>query len=139
MLHVHRRVDVDAGFQELLHILPAFDMSRPRGVGVRQLIHDDQRRMSRQRGVEIELVQLDRAILDDPVGEDVQTEQQRLRLRPAVRLDVSDQHVDALDGQRLGGFEHHSLAHAGGIAEEDRQPSATLRAGRDSRRFTGLG
>ena len=50
-------------------------------------------------------------------------------LRPAVRLDEADHHVDALPPQAVAFLEHVvGLAHAGGEAEVDLQPAALLAA-----------
>ena len=55
VLHVERRPDVDAGGQQLLHVLPALGMARARRVGVRQFVDQQHRGLARQRGVEVEL------------------------------------------------------------------------------------
>ena len=43
VLHVHRRPDVDAGVEQLLHVLPALGVARARRVAVRQLVEQHQR------------------------------------------------------------------------------------------------
>ena len=59
VLHVEGRVDVDAGVEQLLDVLPALRVARRRiaaaDVGVRELIDQQQLRLARERGVEIEL------------------------------------------------------------------------------------
>ena len=62
VLDVERRPDVDAGGEQLLDILPALRMPRAFGVGVGQLVDQDQLRLPRQRGVEIEFAQRHAAI-----------------------------------------------------------------------------
>ena len=57
MLHVHRRPDVDAGVEQLLDVLPALGVARAGHVRVRELVDEDQPRLARERGVEIELLQ----------------------------------------------------------------------------------
>ena len=57
MLDVDRRVDVDAGIEQLLHVLVALGMPAARDVGMRQLVDQDQVRSPFQRGVDIELVE----------------------------------------------------------------------------------
>ncbi len=47
--------DVDAGVEQFLDVLPALGVARAGRVGVRQLVDQDQRRLARQRGVEVEL------------------------------------------------------------------------------------
>ena len=50
-------------------------------------------------------------------------------LRPAVRFDEADHHVDALPPQPVALLEHVvGLAHPGGEAEVDLQPAALLAA-----------
>lgn len=55
MLYVDGGQYIDARFQQLLNILPALGMARALHVGVRQLIHQDHRRMASQRGIKIKL------------------------------------------------------------------------------------
>ena len=64
MLHVDRGVDVDAGIEQFLDIVPALGMTRTRRIGMRQLVDDDQRRLAPERRIEIEFTQLRSAILD---------------------------------------------------------------------------
>ena len=94
VLDVERREDVDAGREQLLDVLPALRMARARRVGVRELVDEDQRRMARERGVEIELAAAcgpgSRASRG---GSTVRPGEQRLGLRAAVRLDEADDDV----------------------------------------------
>ena len=71
MLDVERGPDVDAGGQQFLHVLPALRMARPRDVGVRKLVDQDQRRPPRQCGVEIESERL--AAVATPQRQHLQT------------------------------------------------------------------
>ncbi len=57
MLHVQRAPHIDACFQQFLHILPAFGVAQAGGVGVGQLVHQQQLRVAGQGGVEVELLQ----------------------------------------------------------------------------------
>ena len=57
VLHVDRGVDVDAGVEQLLDVLPALGVARARRVGVRELVDERSARGSpRERGVEVELL-----------------------------------------------------------------------------------
>ena len=123
VLDVHRREDVDARVEQLDHVLPALWVAGAGRVGVGQLVDEDELRMPRERAVEVELVELDPAVLDDPARQELEPHQHRARLVAAVRLDDPDHDValPILDLQARG-LEHRvRLADAGGGAEEDRQ------------------
>jgi hypothetical protein len=66
VLDVHRGVHVDAGIEELDHVLPALGVAGPRRVGVGELVHHDQGGTARQRAVQIELPQARSAVLHAP-------------------------------------------------------------------------
>ena len=93
MLHVQRRVDVDPGGEQLVHILPPLGVPRTLGVRVRQFIHQYDLRTSGQRRVEIELAERDASIFDEPRRQDLQSREQRFGLGPSVQLDVADKEV----------------------------------------------
>ena len=114
-------VDVDAGVEQLEHVLPALGVPRARRVGVRELVDEDQRGPARERGVEVELLQRRPAIGDQPRRQDLEALEQRLGLGAPVGLDVADDDVDARRAlERAGGLEHRvGLADAGGGAEEE--------------------
>ena len=57
MLDVERRVDVDAGGEQLLDIHVALGMPAARRVGVGQLVDQDELRRALQDGVEVHLVE----------------------------------------------------------------------------------
>ena len=59
VLDVERREDVDARVEQLLDVLPALQVPRARGVRVRELVDEDELRLPRERGVEVELFELD--------------------------------------------------------------------------------
>ena len=56
VLDVERRDDVDAGVEQLLDVLPALLVARPRGVGVRVLVDQHHLGPSGQDGVDVHLV-----------------------------------------------------------------------------------
>ena len=70
VLHVERGVDVDAGIEQFEHVLPALAVAVARGVGVREFIHEDQRRLPGQRTIEVELLQLASLVVDHVAGKD---------------------------------------------------------------------
>ena len=129
MLDVDGGVDIDAGLQQLLDILPALGVARAGRVGMRQLVHQDQLRPARQRGVDIELLDRRAVIFDLPAREQLETVHQRLGLGAPVGLDIAGQHIDAGAALLVGGLEHGvGFAHAGRCAKEDLQPAARLPA-----------
>ena len=78
-------------------------------------------------------MQLRAAVFDRAPGQHVEPHQQGVGLGPDMRLDIADQHVDALFGHLAAGFEHGvRLAHARRRAEEDLQLAARVA------RFFGL-
>lgn len=93
MLHVHGGEHVDTGVQQLFYILPAFRVTRTLGVAVRQFVHQHQRRMARQRGIEIKLLHQPAAILDTLFRQHVQPGQQRGGFAAPVGFDYANQHV----------------------------------------------
>ena len=111
--------------EQFLDVVPAFGMARAFGVGVRELVDQDQRRAALERAVEVELADLRAAILDDPWRQNFEAFQQRGRFGAAVRFDHADHHIASL-GALFARFREHGvgLADAGGGAEEDFEPAA---------------
>lgn len=62
VLDVQRRIDVDASIEQLLDILPALGMARAFHIGMGQLIDQDQRGVTLEGGIEIELLEVGAAI-----------------------------------------------------------------------------
>ena len=104
VLHVDGGDHVDARVQQLVDILPALGMARSLHVGVRQLVHQDHRRMARQRRVQIELG-MTRAAGGAP-RQHHEPAQQAGGLFPPVRLYHADQHVEPLRAQPLRLLQH---------------------------------
>ena len=124
VLDVERRVDVDAGVEQLEHVLPALGVARAGRVGVRELVDEEQRRLARERGVEVELLEL-RARGTRPAarGSSSRPSEQRRGLGAAVGLDDADDDVDAVWRDQVARrLEHRvGLADARRGAEEDLQ------------------
>ena len=94
---------------------------------MRELVDEDQRRVPGQRDVEIEFAQHRAAILDDARREDLEPLQQCLGLDPAVRLDVADDHDDAIVALLARRLQHRvRLADAGRGAEEHLELATAL-------------
>ena len=64
MLDVQRRVDVDAGGEQLLDVLVALGMAAARRVGVGQLVDQHQARPAREDGVEVHLLERAALVVD---------------------------------------------------------------------------
>ena len=125
MLDIERGIDVDAGGQQCFDILPALRVPAAGDVAVGEFVDDDQRRLCRQRRIEVELGQCPSAVLDCARRQDRQPVEQRGGLDPAMGLGHADQHVGA--GLQLfarGGQHRVGLADAGAGAEEDFQLAA---------------
>jgi hypothetical protein len=95
MLHIHGRPDVDARVQQFLHVLPAFGVARTLYVGVRQLVHQQHRRLARQRGVQVKLGQVAAAVRHVTQGQHRQAGQQFGGFATAVGFHNTHQHLAA--------------------------------------------
>jgi hypothetical protein len=94
-------------------------------VGVRQLIHQQQSRPTRQGCVEIEFAA--RAVTDSDAqrGQLFQSGQKIFGVAASMQLDVADDHVDPLRAAALGSLEHRvGFAHTGIGAKENGQAAA---------------
>ena len=129
MLDVQRGDDADARAQDLLDVLVALRVAAAGGVGVGQLVDQGDGRPAGEHGVEVHLLQHDAAVLDPPARHLLQLADLGGGLRPAVRLDEADHHVDALPPQPVSLLEHVvGLADPGREAQVDLQPAALLPA-----------
>jgi hypothetical protein len=125
VLDVERGVDADAGREQLVHVLPPLGVARAGRVGVRQLVDQDQRRMARERGVEVELVQRRAAVRHPSPGEHLQPVQQALGLGARVGLHHAGHDVLALSLGRPRRLQHGvGFAHAGRRAEKELEATA---------------
>ena len=128
VLDVHGGEHVDAGVQQKLHILPAFQPVGARHIGVRELIHHANLRMAAQDRVRIHLLKESPAIVDLAPRNNLQTLRLCDGVLAAVRLEIADHHVVPLALQLLRFFQHLiGLADAGGIAQKDLEFSASVR------------
>ena len=82
VLDVHRGDDVDAGAEQLLHVLVALGVPAARGVGVGQLVHQRDRRPALEHRVEVHLFQHHAAVLDLPPRHLLQVADHAPRSRP---------------------------------------------------------
>ena len=127
MLDVERRPDVNAGVEQLLHVLPALGVTAIGGVGVSEFVDDDQLGLARQRRVEIEFLDRPAMVLDLPTRQDFKPMNERARLGAAVGLDQADNDVNAFVLEAARVLQHRvGLADAGRGAEEHLQPAHSL-------------
>ena len=89
VLDVDGGVDVDAGVEQLDHVLPALGVAGAGRVGVGELVDQDDGRPPAEGAVEVELGQRGAAILERLPRKDLQPGQERVGLGPPVGLDVA--------------------------------------------------
>ena len=124
MLDVHRGVHIDPRPQQLLDVLIPLGVAAAGGVGVGQLIHQQQLGVAGQGTVQVKLLQGDALVRHGFGGQDLQPLQQRHGLRPGVGLNIAGHHVNPRLLGTVGGLQHGvGLPHAGGIAKKDFQSS----------------
>ena len=122
VLDVDGGVHVDAGGEQLIDVLPALGMTRARGVGVGELVDQDQRRPASEGAVEVEVVERRSPVLDRATGKHLEALEQRFRLDPAMRLHETNDDVHAVITLFTSSFQHGvRLADAGGRTEEHLQ------------------
>ncbi len=130
MLHVEGGKDVNARLKQLIDILPALRVAGAGGVGVGQLIHQDQRRSPGQRPVEVELCQTPPPMVSDVERQDRQVFQHRRCLLTAVGLNHARHDIQPLRPQPLRFGEHsEGFAYPRAGPEKDLQPAAMRAAG----------
>jgi hypothetical protein len=123
VLDVHGRHDVDAGREQLVHVLPALGVAPARRVRVRELVDERDARRAGQHGVEVHVVEPHAAVLAVASRHDLETLDHRGRRGAAVRLDEGDDDVGALGAQPPALLEHRvGLADAGSGAQQHPQP-----------------
>ena len=120
VLNVEGGVDVDAGAEAFADVLPSFFAGGARGVGVGELVDEQDVGTTEDGGVGVELSECGAGVGDLLAREDVQAEEELFGLGAFVGLDDACDDIDALGGESLCAGEHgEGLADAGGHAEED--------------------
>ncbi len=69
VLHVDRGEHVDAGVQQVDHVLPALHVQGALDVGVGQLVHEDERGLALERRLQVELLQLHAPVGQQALGQ----------------------------------------------------------------------
>ena len=135
MLDVQRSPDIDAGGEQLLDVLPALGMAAVGRVGVSEFVNDDQFRLARERGVEIEFVDFAAVVFDLAPRQDFESINERARLGAAMSLHKPNDDVDVFVLQAPRVLQHCvSLADAGRGAEEHLQAAGSLPPQRGEKR-----
>ena len=115
VLDIDGGVDVDAVRQQLLDVEITLGMTAAGDVGVGEFVDQHQRRMARDDGIEVHLLDELPAIVDALARNDLEPAQQRLGLGAAMGLDEADHDVDAGLAPGMGALQHLiGLADAGG-------------------------
>ena len=125
VLDIERRIDIDAGGDQLLDIHVALGMAAAWRVGVRQFIDQRELRATRQQRIEIHLRQRAPTVIDRTARDDFHAVEQRLGLASPVRLDHANDDIDAFLIARAGRRQHlEGLADARRGTKEDLQAAA---------------
>ena len=114
VLHVQRREYIDARRQEFLDVLPALRVTRSLHVRVGEFVDQYERRVAKQRRIEIEFGQILAPMHHDLRRQDLLSLEQRGGLGAPVSLDHSDDDIPPFGLERAGGRKHGiGLADAG--------------------------
>ena len=125
MLHVDRRVDVNAGVEHVLDVLVSLLVLQSGGVGVRELVDQGELRYSADQPGEVHLLK-DRVPVGNPAPrQELQTVRLLDGLLATVRLQISDHHVPPGLGLGSSLLKHPvGLPDAGGHPQEDLEAAA---------------
>ena len=125
VLHVDGGDDVDAGVEQLLHVLPALLVARARDVAVRELVDERDLRVPGEDGVHVHLGERPAAVLHRPPWQHLEPVGHGVGEHPAVVLDERDHDVGAAVLAAVPLAQHRvRLAHPGCRPEVDPQPPA---------------
>ena len=127
MLDVEGRIDVDPGGEQFLDIHVALGMPALRRIGVGKFVDQNEAWPPGQNGIEIHFGERVALVRDDPARDDFEPLKKRLGLLAAMRLDDTDDDIDAFGLFCLRRGQHFiGLADARRGAEKDPQ-AAPLR------------
>ncbi len=122
MLHIERRPDIDAGIEQLLHILPALGMARAGRIAVGQLVEQQHLWVARQRRIQVKGLALAALVGQQAAGQQLQAVELLHGLGPAMGLHQAHQHLAARLALALRSGQHCiGLAHPGIGAKVDAQ------------------
>ena len=122
MLDVERSKDVDACCEQLFDVLPALRVSRARCVRMRELIDEQQCRVSRKSCIEVEFLDRRPADVEHQRRQLLQSFEQGGGFDTAMRFEHAHDHIGARATHRLRRKQHRvGLADTRRRAEEDLQ------------------
>jgi hypothetical protein len=106
VLDVDGRDNRDPGCEQLLDVLPALGVAGPRGVRVRELVHERDVGPARQEGLEVHLAEGRPAVGHRRAGKDLEPPGHRLRVPAAVGLHEPDDDVGPALAPSVALLEH---------------------------------
>ncbi len=114
VLDIDSSIDVDAGFQQLFHILIALCVAAAGGIGVGQFVHQDKLGAAGESAVNVEFPQKKTVLSDFTHRQLFQTFQKGGCPGTGMGLDIASHHVDPPILCLMGGLQHGiGLAHTG--------------------------
>ncbi len=121
VLDVDGRDDVNAGVEQVEHVLPALGVpAQARHIGVGQFVDQCHARAPRQHAFQVHLLESGTVVLADAPGDDLQTRGASSGQRPVVVLDHRNDNVGARCPPALSFVEHgDGLARSGGSRQVD--------------------
>ena len=123
MLDIQRRINIDAGGENLFHILPAFRVPTAFGIRMGEFIYQQQVWMPSQRGIQIELAQCHAAIRHAARFQLSKSIEQRDRIGTIMRFHITNDDIAPFRSFTLSRLQHcERLADPRRIAEENLQP-----------------
>jgi hypothetical protein len=125
VLEVDGRDDVDAGVEEIVHVLPPLGVLGARRIGVGQLVDQHQLRLPLEQAIQIHLLEGLAPVLGRSPGEDLEVADLGVGVGATVLLHPTDDHVGAALLPAPALVEHGvRLADPGGSAEIQPQLSS---------------
>ncbi len=125
MLDVDRGVDVDAGSEQFLNVLPTLGMPTAGRIGVRQFVDQHQCRCRLEQGIKVHFFEGHAAVFGAQQGLLRHAIEQRFGFRTAVGFHHARHDPDALTQLRMGRLKHGvGFAHARRGTEKNLQPPA---------------
>ena len=126
VLQVEVGDDVDAGFEQVLDVLPPLGVRGPGHVGVGQLVDQDERGLALDQPLRVHLLEGLAAVLDATSGKDLEVADLGVGLWPAMLLDPADHDVGAAFLATPPLVEHGvGLAHARRGSEVEAEGAST--------------
>ena len=125
VLHVDGADDLDAGFEQLLDVLPPLLVARARHVGVRELVDERDLGLAGEDRVDVHLLERHVAVGELPAGDDLEVVQLGRGVGATVRLDEADHDVGRAALVPAPALVEHGerLAHPGSRPQVDPQPA----------------